>query len=108
MDNHSSKRLLKFDQERERETILTLAQIGVPASYKRAWSTCVSSGRRDTSGTAEVGYVCSTMVVLKAVGYVLAWHVVCRRGDIPCLEGIARILSEVGRSRGCGGTVDWR
>ena len=89
---------LKLQEEGDGEAVLAVAEVWSPVGYDGSWSSLVSSGGCDSSGTGEVGDVGGAVVVLEAIGEVLAGHVVGCEGSVPCLVRIAGVLGEVWRS----------
>src|SRR5271170_3394419 len=88
--------------------VFAVAKIWTPARHERSQGSGVSSRRRDTSRSGEVRNVCRAVVVLQAVGDVLARHVVCCDRSVPGLERISRVLGEVWCSRRCRRSIDRR
>src|SRR5271170_7726405 len=99
---------LELHQDGSCHSILAVAKIRTPARYKRTRCSGVSSWRRDTSRPGEVRNVCRAVVVLQAVGDVLARHVVCCDRSVPRLERIPRVLGEVWCYRRRGRSIDRR
>src|SRR5579871_535827 len=104
----SFARRLELQQEGDGYPVLAVAKIRSPARNNRTRGTGVSSRRCHASRSGEVGNIRGAMVVLEAVGEVLARHVICRNRSVPRLERIARILGEVRRPRGRCRSIDRR
>ena len=99
---------LELHQEGASHPVLAVAKIRTPARHERSWGSGVSSRRRDTSRPGEVRNVCRAVVVLQAIGDVLARHVVGRDRSVPRLERVSRVLGEVRCSRRRGRSIDRR
>src|SRR5579871_2280893 len=104
----SFARRLELQQEGDGYPVLAVAKIRSPARNNRTRGTGVSSRRCHASRSGEVGNIRGAMVVLEAVGEVLARHVICRNRSVPRLERIARILGEVRSPRGHCRSIDRR
>ena len=92
----------ELHKEGTSDPVFTVAKIGTKARHHRSWSSGVSSRRSDTSRAGKVWHIRSAVVVLQAIGEVLAGHIVRSNRSIPCLELVSRVLREVrssGRSR---------
>src|ERR1035437_5100994 len=77
-----------LDEQRERDSVLALAQVRSEAGYDRARRALVSAGRRHAAGTGEIRGVRRAMVAFQAPGHPVVGHVVDRDRHIPRLERI--------------------
>ena len=99
---------LELYEEGKGHAVLAVAEIRCPAGDDGAGSAGVAAGRGDAAWAGEIGDVGVAVVVLQAVGEVLAGHVVRGDGGVPGLVLVAGILGEAGRTRGGDGSVDGR
>jgi len=97
---------LELDQQGNVDVALGFRQIGAPALDQAARCALVSARRRNSSEPAEIGHAGVMVQEFRAKCHIGAEHVVESERPVPGLERIARILSEVRRSRSSRGRFD--
>src|SRR5467141_2202322 len=112
---------LEFDENGHVQPVLGVAKIREPGicwrtvagresaeANRRSSRASIAARWRYATGAGEIGHIGRPMVVLPTERNMLARHPVKCSGHVPSLVRIARILREVGRSRGSRGAVDRR
>src|ERR1700730_9904704 len=99
---------LELDENRHCATILSVAEVRLPACNRRSGIPIVSALRSNSARTAKVGHVGVAVVKFPAEGNVLARHVVVGHRSIPGFVRVSGILREIRSSRSSRCPVDRR
>src|SRR5580765_1531186 len=86
---------LELDQDRADHAGFIFDKVRGESFHDRSRGTLIAAGRRHSTSSGEVGDVGGAIIVFRAKGDVLAWHVIPRQGGIPRLEFVAWILCEI-------------
>src|ERR1017187_2894937 len=99
---------LKLHQNRQREPVLILPQVRIPAWYQLAELAVITPHWREAARAGEIGHVSPPVIAFRSERDELRGHVIERDRRIPSLVLIARVFREIGRSGLRRGAIDRR